>query len=311
MNAPGAHSHDFLPDTGQAERNTFRVIALTAVMMVVEIVAGIAYGSMALLADGWHMSTHVAAFAITAFAYRYARRHSRSERFTFGTGKVGTLGGWTSAVALAVVALVMAVESIQRLLEPHPIAFDQAMIVAGIGLAVNLVSALLLQQGGHHHHHEHGHGRHDHDHHHHGQPEDQNLRAAYLHVLADALTSVTAIVALVAGKFLGWSWLDAAMGVVGAIVITIWAKGLLTQTGRVLLDADVAPHAQGEIREALAKEEGLHLTDLHVWQVGPGKLAAIIALATRNPKSPEYYKSLLAEHEEFVHITVEVHHLPG
>jgi cation diffusion facilitator family transporter len=304
---PWQHAHDFLGETARAERNTRWVIALTAAMMVAEIIAGLSFGSMALLADGWHMSTHVAAFLITAFAYWYARRHAADRRFTFGTGKVGVLGGFTSAIVLAVVALLMAAESIERMFSPQPIVFNQAIAVASLGLAVNLASAALLHDSHDHHH---GHGGHDHHSHHHGHG-DQNLRAAYLHVLADALTSVTAIVALLAGKYAGWNWLDPAMGIVGSVVIALWARGLLRDTSRVLLDGEVAPHAESEIREAIEADGRACITDLHVWQVGPGKFAVIVAVVADEPRAPEHYRALVQQHEEFAHVTVEVHRKPA
>jgi len=222
------HAHRFYIVNEQGERNTMRVIILTIVMMGIEVTAGILYGSMALLADGWHMGTHATALGITAFAYFYARRHADDPRYSFGTGKVGVLGGFTSAVVLAVVAILMSVESLERLISPEAIRFNEAIVVAIIGLVVNLVSAFLLQGG----HHDHGHNE---AHHHH----DHNLRAAYFHVLADALTSVLAIVALFAGKIFGWNWMDPFMGIVGAIIISRWAYGLLQETSKVLLDRDV------------------------------------------------------------------------
>lgn len=300
------HQHNFHGGVEHGERNARRVMLLTAVMMVVEIVFGALSGSMALLADGWHMGTHVAAFGITAFAYFYARRHASNPRFTFGTGKVGDLGGYTSAIVLALVALFMAWESIQRLARPVAIHFNEALTVAVIGLVVNLVSAWLLKD--HHQHHHHGEHHHDHDHHHdegHGHA-DHNLRAAYLHVLADATTSVTAIAALLAGKLFGWNWLDPVMGLVGSIVITVWAVGLLRSTSEVLLDGETAPHLGQEIREAIETDGDTKISDLHVWQVGIGKFSAIVSLVTHDPKPPQFYKQALAIHDELVHVTVEV-----
>jgi cation diffusion facilitator family transporter len=295
------HDHDFHRPVEHGERNTRRVMVLTLVMMVIEIVFGILTGSMALLADGWHMATHVAAFGITAFAYAYARRHAGNKRFTFGTGKVGDLGGYTSAVVLALIAVYMAWESAQRLWHPVSIRFDEAILVAVAGLAVNLISAWLLKD---HHHHDHGH-HHDHEHKGHA---DHNLRAAYLHVLADALTSVTAIVALVGGKYFGWNWLDPMMGIVGSLVISVWAYGLLRNTSEVLLDGLTAPHLDEEIREALQQDDDTCIADLHVWQVGTGKFSAIVSVVAHDPKPPEHYKRLLRVHEELVHLTIEVNH---
>lgn len=224
------HSHNYALDSSVAERRTRLVIGITALMMVVEIAAGMSFNSMALLADGWHTSTHVAAFLITALAYYFCRRHCADPRYSFGTGKMGVLGGFASAVVLSLIALLMAGESVHRFFVPVPIHFNQAIGVAVIGLVVNLVCALLLK-GEHHHDHGHGHS-HAHNHHQH----DLNLRAAYVHVLADALTSVTAIIALTAGKFLGWSWLDPAMGIVGSAVVSVWAYGLVRDTSGILLD---------------------------------------------------------------------------
>jgi len=278
------------------------VIGITATMMVVEIAAGIAFNSMALLADGWHMSTHVAAFLITALAYYFGRRHARDPRFSFGTGKMGVLGGFASAVVLFVVALLMASESVHRFFAPVSIRFNQAIGVAFIGLLVNLVCALLLK-GEHHHHHHHEHGGHHHAHHHH----DLNLRAAYIHVLADALTSVTAIIALTAGKYLGWSWLDPVMGIVGSAVVSVWAYGLVRETSGILLDrTPESSDLPDEIRRAVESDGDSLVTDLHVWQVGAGKFAAIVCIVAHEPKPVESYRELFREHEELVHVTVEV-----
>jgi cation diffusion facilitator family transporter len=302
------HGHVFLGDNhARNEKRVWLVIALTASMMVIEIVGGAIYGSMALMADGWHMATHAAALMISAVAYLYARRHARDRRFTFGTGKLGDLAGFASAVVLGIVALLIGWESLLRLANPVPISFNQAILVAVVGLAVNLISAWLLREDhGHHHHHGHSHG-HDHDHGHgHVHGQDNNLRAAYLHVLADALTSVLAIVALVVGSFNGWVWADPLMGVVGALVIARWSIGLMRQSGGVLLDT-VPEDGQlaGAIRSALSGEGGT-ITDLHVWQVGPGHHAAIIALVCPRPKAPSHYKALLADIRQLSHVTVEV-----
>jgi cation diffusion facilitator family transporter len=308
LNGEHGHDHVFLGDNhARNEKRVWLVIALTASMMVIEIVGGAIYGSMALMADGWHMATHAAALMISAVAYLYARRHARDRRFTFGTGKLGDLAGFASAVVLGIVALLIGWESLLRLANPVPISFNQAILVAVIGLAVNLISAWLLREDhGHHHHHEHSHG-HDHDHGHgHVHGQDNNLRAAYLHVLADALTSVLAIVALVVGSFNGWVWADPLIGVVGAVVIARWSIGLMRQSGGVLLDT-VPEDGQlaGAIRSALSAEGGT-ITDLHVWQVGPGHHAAIIALACPRPQAPEHYKALLADIRQLSHVTVEV-----
>lgn len=294
------HSHDFVTDYEHAEHSTLKVLWLTAAMMVIEIVAGTVYGSMALLADGWHMATHVAAFGIAVFAYRYARRHAHNPRFTFGTGKVGVLGGFASAVALGVVALFMVLESTSRLLQPQSIHFNEAILVAIIGLAVNLVSGALL--AGHHDHHDHDdHHGHDHAHHH-----DHNFRAAYLHVVADALTSVFAIVALLAGKYWGWMWLDPAMGLVGAAVIARWSFGLLRDTSAILLDGHVDDATRDAIRALIEADADNRVADLHVWYLGPKHLAASITIVTHSPRAPAHYKQLLAKYPELAHVQIEV-----
>lgn len=306
---PADHHHVFLGAEHQRnERRVWLVIALTASMMVAEILAGKLYGSMALVADGWHMSTHAGAMLITALAYGYARRHADNPRFSFGTGKMGDLAGFASAVVLAIVALLIAWESFLRLTNPVPIRFEQAIAVAVIGLVVNLVSARLLHGGhGHHHHgHDHGHDHHhaDHDHGRHGH--DNNLRAAYLHVLADALTSVLAIAALLVGRSYGWLWADPAMGVVGALVIARWSWGLIRDAGGVLLDAPAeGPQVRQEIEDILAAT-GDTLKDLHVWQIGPGHFAAIISVASATPQPAQHYKALLLPVHELSHVTVEV-----
>ena len=300
------HGHNFDPGNPLGEIGTRRVIILTATMMVVEIVAGSLMNSMALLADGLHMGTHVAALGITAFAYWYARRHADDPRFAFGTWKVGVLAGFASAIILGLVALFMVYESVVRLLNPVSIRYGDALLVAVVGLAVNLLSAWLLHGYDGHHDHGHSHGE-DHAH---GHGHDLNLRAAYLHVLADALTSVLAIVALLGGQFFGWDFLDPVMGVVGAAVITTWAWGLLRQTSRVLLDREMDAPVVREIREAL--EDGdVVILDLHVWRVGPGQFACIVALVTAHPLPPDEYKRRLQVHEEIVHVTVEIHACAG
>jgi cation diffusion facilitator family transporter len=292
------HRHRYNVEGGHGERNTRRVIVLTLSMMIIEISAGYLFGSMALLADGWHMGTHAVALGITAFAYYYARRHSDNPSYSFGTGKVGVLGGFASAVVLAVIAMLMAVESIQRLISPQPIRFNEAIAVAFIGLAVNVISALLLQE------------KHDHsDEHRHDskkQFHDHNLRAAYLHVLADALTSVLAIIALFTGKAFGWVWMDPSMGIVGAVIISRWSYGLLLDSGKVLLDRDVSPQAVEEIRSIIEADSDNRVSDLHVWRVGTHHLSAIISIVTHFPKSPDHYKKLLADYDEITHVTVEV-----
>ncbi len=287
------HSHDFSVKNKKGEQRTQYVLILTAITMVVEIVAGSVYGSMALLADGWHMGTHVAAFMIAIFAYRYARKHARNPAYAFGTGKVNVLGGFASAVALAVVALVMLVESLQRIIDPHAIHFNEAIVVASVGLLVNVISAVLLKGDNSHAHH--------HDHHH-----DHNLKAAYLHVLADALTSLLAILALLSGKFLGWDWLDPVMGIVGAIIITRWSYGLVKQTSPILLDASIEEEYQQAIKQAIEKDADNRISDIHVWKVGANHYAVIIALITHFPNSTEHYKRLLSKFHKLSHITIEV-----
>lgn len=291
------HSHDFSVKNEKGERRTKYVLILTAITMIVEILAGSIFGSMALLADGWHMGTHVAAFMITIFAYRYARKHADNPAYAFGTGKVSVLGGFASAVALAVVALVMLIESLQRIVDPHTIQFNEAIAVASLGLLVNVISAFLLKDDHHHHHHDHG------DHHHH---HDHNLRAAYLHVLADALTSLLAIIALVSGKYFGWDWLDPIMGIVGAVIITRWSYGLLKQTSPILLDGSIEQEYQSAITEAIEKDADNRITDIHIWRVGANHYAAIISLVTHFPKSAEYYKDLLNGFHKLSHTTIEV-----
>ncbi|HEY5914871.1 MAG TPA: CDF family Co(II)/Ni(II) efflux transporter DmeF [Verrucomicrobiae bacterium] len=298
------HSHDYAADFSAAERRTRIVIGITATMMVVEIAAGTAFKSMALLADGWHMSTHVAAFLITAVAYHFSRRHSNDWRYSFGTGKMGVLGGFASAVLLSVIAFLMAAESVHRFFSPLSIQFNQAIAVAVIGLVVNLACALLLQGGGHHHHahsHTHGEGRMESHQHH-----DLNLRSAYVHVLADALTSVTAIVALTSGKFFGWSWLDPVMGIVGGLVVGAWAFGLIRDTSGILLDrTPEASDLPDEIRRTVEADGDSLVSDLHIWQIGAGKYAAIVSVVAHDVKPADHYRDLLRQHEELVHVTIE------
>ena len=302
------HDHFFLGSNHQRnKRKVWLVIALTASMMLVEIVAGTLYGSMALVADGWHMSTHAGAMLIAVLAYRFARRHAGNPRFTFGTGKLGDLAGFASAIVLALVALLIGWESLVRLTQPIHIDFNQAIAVAVVGLGVNLVCAWLLKDDhAHHHHHGHEHHHSNDEHHAPGKGRDNNLRAAYLHVLADALTSVLAIVALLVGRSYGWLWADPVMGVVGALVIARWSWGLIRDSGSVLLDAAAeGQDVRQEIREAMAPT-GSQVTDLHVWQVGPGHFAAIVSLMAREPREPAHYKALLAHIHELSHVTVEV-----
>ena len=310
--SPSVHEHVFLgKDHDRNARRTMWVVLLTAVMMIGEIVAGSIYGSMALLADGFHMATHAGALAVAFLAYRFAKRHARDAAFTFGTGKVGDLAGFGSALVLGVVALAIAGESLQRLLVPGHVYFEQALLVAVVGLIVNLVSAWLLSAGGGHHHphphtHDHGHAHdHDHDHGHdhaHGQERDNNLRGAYLHVLADALTSVLAIAALAAGQFGGWVWLDPLMGIVGAIVIARWSWSLMRDTASVLLDkAD--PDLVREVRAQVETPGDARVVDLHVWRIGPEAHGAILSVIT-NVERSRLLERLRPVHE-LAHITIE------
>ena len=307
------HDHNFAVINKKGERRTRLVLVLTLLTMILEIAAGMVFGSMALLADGWHMGTHVAAFMITLYAYRYSRRHANDQKFAFSSGKVGVLGGFASSVALGVVALMMLVESGERILSPRSIQFDHALLVAGFGLFINFVCALLLKDS-----HQHGHS-HDHDHIH-GHHHDHNLRAAYFHVLADALTSVLAIIALYSGKYYGWNWLDPVMGIVGALIIARWSLSLLKETSPVLLDESIALKHKTAIKDVIENDADNRIADLHVWRVGPDHFAAIISVVSHNPKTPDYYKTLLLESESLkryagvlrlAHITVEVHQCQG
>lgn len=299
------HPHNFARINRKGESRTKWVLLLTFAAMLVEIAAGMQFHSMALLADGWHMATHVAAFMIAIFAYRYSRVHEQDQTFAFSPAKVGVLGGFASSIALAMVALAMAAESVERLLIPQAIHFDEAILVAVVGLVINLISALLLRDR-HDHRHDHSHQHDDHHLHH-----DHNLRAAYLHVLADALTSVLAIIALLAGKYYGWNWLDTAMGFVGATVILVWAWGLIGETSRVLLDQSVDEQYRQAVRDALEEDGECRVSDLHIWRLGASHLAAIVVIVTRFPKPPNHYKALLANFVYLDHITVEVNRCVG
>lgn len=297
----GTHSHHFHQGNPLAERNTRWAVVLTAAMMVAEIAGGWFFNSMALLADGWHMSSHALALGLSALAYAAARHYAHDPRFSFGTWRIEVLAGYTSALALVLVAGVMLVQSLQRLLAPQPIHYDEAIAIGAVGLLVNLACAWLLR-GGHHHGHDHGHG---HGHHHH---HDLNLRSAYLHVLADAATSVLAIVALLGGKLWGADWLDPVMGIVGAGLVAVWAQGLLRDAGKVLLDAEMDAPVVQEIRDVIAASPApARISDLHVWRVGRGEYACIVSLVTAPGADPETFKQLLRVHEELVHITVELH----
>lgn len=311
--AAWTHSHVFEEGNAAAERGTRMVMGITAVMMVVEIIAGWWFNSMALLADGWHMSSHALAIGLSAFAYATARRYATDPRFAFGTWKVEVLAGFTSAVFLLGIAALMVFGSIERILAPQAIHYREAMIVAAIGLVVNVVCAFILG-GAHHHdehgHHGHGHG-HGHDNTHHGH-HDLNLKSAYVHVIADAATSVLAIVALAGGWLYGWSWLDPAMGIVGAVLVAVWAKNLIVETGKVLLDRENdAPVAQ-EIREAVETggENGdTRVVDLHVWRVGKQSYSCALSVVTSDQAlTAKQVRAQIEVHEEIVHTTIEIHH---
>ena len=325
------HDHTFGQDqVSRGERRTLWVAILTAVFMVVEVAAGLAYGSMALLADGLHMGSHAVALGIAVAAYVYARRRSGDERFSFGTGKVNALGGYTGALLLAVFAVMMAWESVDRFMNPVPIVFNQAIAVAVLGLVVNGISVAML--GVHHDHgHDHGHAHHepepsdapathgagpdhdhghdDHGHHDHGH-HDHNLRSAYLHVLADALTSLTAIFALLGGKYFGQAWLDPAMGIVGSLLVARWSWGLIRQSSKVLLDHQEPEQVRQRVRAALEAGDD-RVVDLHVWSIGPGVRAACISVVGHEPSTPNDYKSRLPEDLAIHHATVEVHQCSG
>jgi cation diffusion facilitator family transporter len=296
--ADSRHDHVyFSTNQHRSERRTLIVIGLTATMMILEILAGLLFGSMALLADGWHMASHAAALGITALGYSFARRHAHDRRYAFGTGKIGELAGYSSALLLAVIALLMGYESVRRLFLPVVISFDQAIAVAILGFLVNIVSAFLLKER---------HASHHHGHHH----ADHNLRAAYLHVLADALTSILAIVALSTGRLLGWIWMDPVMGIIGAVIIARWSYMLLRDTSRVLLDMHMDDALRDTIHEAVESKGDTTIVDLHIWRIGPGQFAAIVSVVTAQPQPPRHYKMLLESIKELRHVTVEVNPAP-
>src|ERR1700716_2047566 len=297
------HDHVFLgPQHAHNERRTWFVVALTAIMMVGEIVAGTLFGSMALLADGWHMATHAAALGIAALAYLFARRQSGNSRFTFGTGKFGDLAARSRAIIHALIAIQIAYESVARLAHPVPIAYGEAIAVAVLRLGVNLVSAWLLRDDHSHHHGDHP----THGHHHH----DNNLRAAYVHVMADAATSVLAIAALVVAMYSNWVWADPAVGIIGSLVIANWAVGLIRASGAVLLDVNADRNLETVIRDRL-ETKGDRVTDLHLWQVGPGHRAAVISLISDHPLPPATYKRPLRGVRDLSHVTIEVETCPA
>ncbi|PZO89618.1 MAG: cation transporter [Sphingomonas sanxanigenens] len=323
--ADHGHGHHYLPSNHERnEKRTLLVVVLTVLMMVGEIVVGWMTGSMALLADGFHMATHAGALGIAAAAYAYARTHSNDPRFTFGTGKVGELAAFASAIILGIVALGITWESAERLMHPTAVSFGDATKVAVLGLIVNLVSAWLLKDGGHDHHghghghshgaghgHAHAHDHHDHDHAHDDDHShhrhDNNMRSAYIHVLADALTSVMAILALLAGRYLGWVWLDPVVGIVGALIIAQWSWTLMRDTARILVDASETDRL-GEVTRAIEQPGDVDVTDLHIWQVGPGAHAAIIALVASEPLDPDAYRARLTGFKWISHATIEVSH---
>ena len=297
------HEHVFLgAQHARNERRTWLVVGLTVAMMVVEIAGGSIFGSMALLADGWHMATHALAIGIAASAYLFARRHAHDQRFAFGTGKLGELAAFASAIVLAMIALLVAWESFLRLARPVPIAYGEAMAIAAVGLLVNLGSAWLLREDHAHHHHHHHEGD-DHAHHHDGA--DNNLRAAYLHVLADAATSVLAIASLAFAWSLDWQWIDPVVGVVGACVIASWSYGLIRDAGAVLLDVVPDQGTASDIRRRL-EIDGDRVSDLHLWQIGPGHRAAVVSIVTDRPQPPSVYKSRLSAVRGLSHVSVEV-----
>lgn len=309
------HSHDFYQPSELAERSTWWVLWITLITMVVEIAAGLWLGSMALLADGWHMSSHAVAIGVTVLAYGLSRRLKNDHRFAFGTWKIEVLGGFASALMLLGVAALMLVTSFERLWNPVDIRFPEAIAVAVLGLLVNLLCAVILGRAHHHSHgnsHEHHHD-HSHESHHSYQHEDLNLRSAYLHVLTDALTSVLAIVALVGGWIAGWVWLDPVMGIVGAVLVTIWAKGLIQQTSRVLLDREMDHQVVDEIREVIVElttQSSVQINDLHVWRVSRNGYACAIALITNDHSlTPKSLKEALSVHEEVIHVTAEINHI--
>jgi cation diffusion facilitator family transporter len=308
------HHHIFLgQDHERAERRTWAVIILCSVMMIAEIVGGALFGSLALIADGLHMSTHAGALLLAALAYSYARKYANDRNFTFGTGKFGDLAGYSSAIVLAMIALLIGYEAVERLLNPIPISFNEAIPIAALGLAVNVASAWLLAGGQHHghshdHSHDHDHGEaRDHAHGHGAHHRDNNMRAAVVHVMADAAVSVLVIAGLVLARVFGWLWMDPVAGLIGAAVIANWSVGLLRDTGGILLDRMPDPHIAEIVRNAI-ESEGDHVTDLHLWRLGPGHLGAIVSVATSGAHEAAYYRQRLAGFADLSHVTVEVQH---
>ncbi|WOE33410.1 MULTISPECIES: CDF family Co(II)/Ni(II) efflux transporter DmeF [unclassified Acinetobacter] len=299
------HSHEFDQGNPLAQKKILLATILTGVMMIAEIMGGYIFNSMALLADGWHMSSHMVALGLAYIAYKAARHYAKDSRFCFGTWKIEILAGYSSAILLMIVAIVMSISSIDRLLNPVVIHYDEAIFIAVIGLAINLICAWLLHDDhSHHSHHNHGHHDHNHDHH------DLNQKAAFLHVVADAATSVLAIIALVAGKYFGWDFLDAVLGIVGAILVAKWAWGLISQTAKILLEAEMDEPVIEEIKEVIQElDTKTDIVDLHVWQVGRGKFSCILSLETDTLSlTPIMVKKALSIHEEIVHASIEVNH---
>lgn len=312
-----AHSHQFDEGNPLAQKRILLATILTAVMMLLEVIGGWIYNSMALLADGWHMSSHMLALGLAYMAYRAARHYAHDGRFSFGTWKIEVLAGYSSAILLSVVAVFMAFHSIERLLSPVQIHYNEAIPIAILGLLVNLLCAWLLHDDPSHHphghshsHHAHHHNEHDHEagHHHH---HDLNQKAAFLHVVADAVTSVLAIIALIAGKYLGWSFLDAVLGIVGSILVARWAWGLIKESGKTLLDAEMDHPVVDEIREVIAGlPVSASISDLHVWKVAKGKFSCILALETEDSLTADQVRRALSIHEEIVHVSVEINQPP-
>lgn len=312
------HSHQFDQGNPLAQKKILIATILTAVMMILEILGGWIFNSMALLADGWHMSSHMLALGLAYFAYQMARHYASDSRFSFGTWKIEILAGYSSAILLMVVALLMGIQSIERLFNPVTIHFNEAIPIAVVGLVINLVFAWLLHDGGHEHHHHHhhhhshhhhhdDHHQHTHDHHHH---HDLNQKAAFLHVVADAVTSVLAIIALFAAKYFSWNFLDALLGIIGALLVAKWSWGLIQETGKTLLDAEMGHPVVQEIKDVIAQLPQVEITDLHVWKVGKGKFSCILGLETSIADlTPDQVKRELSIHEEIVHASVEIHHI--
>ena len=299
------HTHQFDEGNPLAQKRILFATILTAVMMLLEVIGGWIYNSMALLADGWHMSSHMLALGLAYFAYRSARHYAQDSRFSFGTWKIEILAGYSSAILLMVVALFMAFQSIERLFNPVDIHYNQAIPIAILGLVINLICAWLLHDGHHHHHHHHHEHENEHAHTHH----DLNQKAAFMHVVADAVTSIFAIIALCAAKYLDWGFLDAVLGILGSILVAKWAIGLIKETGKTLLDAEMNHPVVEEIREVIAAFPQAEITDLHVWKVGKGKFSCILALVTDAELNADQVREALSIHDEIVHISVEINAL--